>query len=203
MSELFDLCRKYDCVKTRDKYVYSWDYANIVYPRYLDPIRNQPITILEIGIHRGGFLRALRDYCPRATIIGLDYDLAMWNDEIKENGPNNDRIIVYQGDQADTAKLKDIAKLHGPFHFIIDDACHRFQPQLTSLETLWPHLQGGGYYFIEDVFKTRGSDAQMFEYVQDTFLTRRNFCVKFEEKLCDKESITFHNSIICIEKRLK
>ena len=42
------------------------------YERILGPLRDEPITILEIGVSDGASLRMWADYFTRATIVGVD-----------------------------------------------------------------------------------------------------------------------------------
>ena len=44
------------------------------YEKYLDPIRNNELLILEIGLCDGKSLRTWYEYLPNSTIIGLDLD---------------------------------------------------------------------------------------------------------------------------------
>lgn len=197
--ELYDLNVKYDAVKVRRKYPYSHTYVKDIYPRYLDPRRNEPLTILEIGIAWGGALQAFRDYLPNAHIIG--YDIVFQNMKII----NPDRITLVQGSQDDPVKLAQLAKEHGPFDFIIDDACHQFEPQLVSLNTLWPHIKPGGAYFIEDVFTLSGkrgnSSSQIFHHIKENWLTESRFALKsYKDHNLNNSCISFYPTLIVIEK---
>ena len=43
-----------------------------LYQSYLDHLRDQPFTLLEIGVYFGKSLKAFATYFPRANIIGVD-----------------------------------------------------------------------------------------------------------------------------------
>jgi len=117
-----------------------------VYESLFAPLREQPVRLLEVGVHRGGSLLLWRDYFPLGQIVGLDIDAIEVPDE-------SGRIRVYQGGQQDTALLDRIGRENAPegFDIVIDDASH-----VASLSkvTFWHlferHLKPGGVYIIED-----------------------------------------------------
>lgn len=119
------------------------------YERYLAPLRDRPVTILEIGVggHHvapgGESLRMWRDFFPRAMIYGLDlYD----KHDVEEQ-----RIRVFQGDQSDERFLADVVARTGPIDLVIDDGSHVNEHVITAFRFLFPHLTDGGLYFIEDL----------------------------------------------------
>ena len=120
------------------------------YETYLAGLRDQPITLLEIGIgggpdpsSGGASLRTWRDYFPHARIAGLD---------IHDKSPHaQDRVQVFQGDQSNAASLRAVAERLGELDVVIDDGSH-FSAHITlTFETLFPALKKGGLYFVEDV----------------------------------------------------
>lgn len=119
------------------------------YERYLAPLRDERITVLEIGVgghhvaEGGESLRMWRDYFPRADVYGLDlYD---------KSGVQEQRIQVFQGDQGDERFLADVVARTGPPHVVIDDGSHVNADVLTAFRFLFRHLADGGLYFIEDL----------------------------------------------------
>jgi hypothetical protein len=61
-----------------------------------------------------------------------------------------DRYVVELGDQEDRTFLGRVAEDHGPFDIIIDDGGHTMRQQIVSVETLFPMLNDGGTYLVED-----------------------------------------------------
>lgn len=199
MSELFDLMKKYDSIKVRNKYPYSHFYAKTIYPRYLEARRNEALKVLEVGIAYGGALQAMRDYLPNSQIIGYDLDLEQCRIE------DSTRITLMQGSQDDRTKLRELVNAFGPFDMVIDDACHLFNPQRVSLEELWPAVKPGGLYFIEDVFTLAGkrgnASSQIFHHLKETWLTEDKFAKKnFIDFNKDVAAMTFYPTLIVIEK---
>jgi len=117
-----------------------------LYDPILAPWIDKEITLLEVGVHRGGSLKLWRDYFPRAIIVGIDLKLP-------ERFVPGERIQVFEGNQADERFLSEVANKTAPdgFDIIIDDASHI--GELTKV-TFWHlfqhHLKPGGLYAIED-----------------------------------------------------
>jgi hypothetical protein len=107
-------------------------------------LRSEPVTMLELGVDRGGSLRFWSDFfdAPGTTIVGID--LQPPSIAFAQN------VHVYRCNQADKQALHRIAESHGPFDLIIDDASHRTKETKVSFSALWPHLTVGGTYVIED-----------------------------------------------------
>jgi len=116
------------------------------YARLLEPLRDQPIRMPEMGVFRGGSLSMWSEYFPHGTIVGLDLS------------PNPlsrmpDRTHFVQGSQDDTALLDRIGDEFAPdgFDIVIDDAAHIGTVARTSFLNLFPHhLKPGGLYVLED-----------------------------------------------------
>ncbi|MEP7100660.1 MAG: class I SAM-dependent methyltransferase [Burkholderiales bacterium] len=119
------------------------------YAGHFARFRDRQINILEIGIggyesHGGGeSLRTWQRYFPRATVHGLDI--------FDKKRHEASRIRIYQGDQGDKEALRKLAKSIGPIHIIIDDGSHMNQHVHASFEALFPLLENGGVYVIEDM----------------------------------------------------
>jgi len=129
---------------------YDTDKVPNLYLDHYDPVLlpyvEQEITLLEIGIHRGGSLLLWRDYFPRGKIIGIDLQVPLdWTAV--------DRIQIFQGHQQDIAFLSRVARETAPdgFDIIIDDASHIANLTRVSFWHLFDnHLKSGGVYAIED-----------------------------------------------------
>jgi 23S rRNA U2552 (ribose-2'-O)-methylase RlmE/FtsJ len=112
------------------------------------PVRRFDVrAVLELGIFRGGSLRAWRDFFPNAEIIGYDIDPGT----MIRGEP---RITTYCGDVRSTDGLREVAALH-KYDLIVDDASHRPIDQFHALQMLWNSLVTGGFYVIEDLDMNR------------------------------------------------
>jgi len=115
-----------------------------VYAAAFEPLRNNDVHLLEIGVADGDSVQRWLDWFPNGEIAGLDL-----------NPPNLelDRLRLYRGSQDDTVLLDRIAGECAPggFDIIIDDASHVGWLTAASFWHLFPnHLKPGGIYVIED-----------------------------------------------------
>ena len=125
-----------------DKGPHGHDYMPI-YQEILAPRRREPITLLEIGVGGGGSLGMWRHYLPAAVIIGVDIDLAK-----ARKWPGT---YLYEGDGTESGLLRRIVREHGAPDVVIDDGSHVGRDIRTSFEALFPMLNRGGWYVIEDL----------------------------------------------------
>jgi hypothetical protein len=130
-----------------------WGYTP-AYVRHLEYRRHEVKNVLEIGICGfrdipnnvvGASLFAWRDFFPNATIYGLDNDSRfVFNDQ--------DRIRTLCCDAYNSVQLHEAMEQFGvKFDFICDDAVHDPDPQIHLLHDLWPYLNVGGVYAIEEM----------------------------------------------------
>lgn len=123
-----------------------------VYESYLAPYRDKNISLIECGVggyeypDRGGeSLNMWHEYFPYAKIVGIDiYE--------KENIIKN-RIEFWQGSQTDKHLLQTIIEREkGAYKRIfIDDASHINNLTIETFKIVFPLLQRGDIYFVEDV----------------------------------------------------
>jgi len=140
MSVLEELSQRY----STDKSHHAHYLEN--YEAWLSPLRDSPISLLELGIRDGGSLQVWRDYFPKGQIAGLDILPTSVDDA-------SGRIHVFQGEQQDKNVLDEIAQSVAPdgFDVIIDDCSHIARFTRQSFQHLFEHrLKPGGFYIIED-----------------------------------------------------
>ena len=142
---------------------YGSDKANkhkyhIIYGKLLTP-QEKVSDILEIGLGTnnknmvsnmgmegkpGASLRAFRDFCPNAEIIGADID--------KRILFNENRINTFHVDQTCNRSLNNLKnKLNNKFDLIIDDGLHSPDANINTLRTATKLIKKGGYIVIEDI----------------------------------------------------
>ena len=154
--ELDRLANKYGSDK--GSLCYNRHFYTRIYEHYLQPLKHERFTLLEIGLLRrdiqarraeGPFddapsLRMWADYFPEAEVHGFD---------LKDfSSVEHGRIIVTRGDQSDrTALAAAVAKNAYPLRVIIDDGSHASHHQQIAFGFLFRHLAPGGLYFVEDL----------------------------------------------------
>jgi hypothetical protein len=146
LLECFD---KHGCDKGSGRHRYDRFYEPI-----FEPIRNEPIRLLEIGIFRGASIAAWLDYFPNAQIIGVDNFSRVPPVQILVL--NNPRVSYWACDS--TALAPQIDKVD----IVIDDGSHDPAAQHATLQHYRPLVKPRGRYFIEDI-KARpvGTEMQM------------------------------------------
>jgi len=111
------------------------------YQFFLESWVNDVFTCLELGVNKGPSLKMWNDFFPKARVVGVDI---------------NPSALKYVGDLecriGDIGDMKFLTSLQNyKPRLIIDDASHHWNHQLSAFFTLFPHLQPGGIYILEDI----------------------------------------------------
>ena len=120
------------------------------YDEIFTPRRDEPLKFMEIGIcneepvndPNGGSLRMWKEYFPNADVFGVDKEPYKVITE--------DRIRVFTGLQGDKTFLATVVAQTGPLDIVVDDGSHCSTDHLASFSALWPQVNPGGWYCIED-----------------------------------------------------
>lgn len=115
-----------------------------IYERYLARFREDPIRLLELGVRAGSSLRMWKEYFPAGQIFGVDM-----NPDCRAH--EEERIEVIIASQDDSAPLLALADRVGGFDVVIDDASHINSLTVASFAILFPVVEPGGLYVIEDL----------------------------------------------------
>lgn len=127
------------------------------YFQHFQPLRNRKdLGFLEIGV--GGYendktgyansslggesLRFWKDYFPNTMIFGIDIQ--------DKSGLEEDRIVILQGSQTDEEFLRSVVRRIGSLDVVIDDGSHINSHVIQTFKFLFPLLNEGGIYVIED-----------------------------------------------------
>lgn len=120
-----------------------------VYERYMSPLRNTPIKLLEIGFGGGDSLKMWSDYFDDVEVYCMDNNLG----RISEYGyTHKDNIKIFFGDQSDRESIINAYREMGSpqFDIIIDDGSHLSHHISLTFDALFEMLKPGGVYFVED-----------------------------------------------------
>jgi 23S rRNA U2552 (ribose-2'-O)-methylase RlmE/FtsJ len=125
---------------------------DFIYESYLAPLREEPITFLEVGIFRGESIKAWLEYFPKASVHGIDLF-----DRIKPEDVEilkDKRVHWIESDSTDKNLPNLIKEQWGDIKFdvIIDDGLHTPEANEKTFLNLIEFLKSDGVYFIEDVF---------------------------------------------------
>lgn len=206
-STLFFEHRGRPCIK--------WHHYFPIYDQLFGPWRaesrpepTRPVRFLEIGVFDGGSLEIWRKFFgPDAVITGIDID---------ERCADLSRpdLPIRIGDQSDPTFLANVVEEMGGVDIILDDGSHRAKDQRASFDCLFPLLDDGGVYVIEDThtsywaghqggLRRPGTAVQMAKALVDGMhkwyfhapVGRRASRAKHSI-----QSITFFDSVIAIHK---
>ena len=183
---------------------HKWAHYLHLYDHYLDRFRGTAVKMIEIGVLEGGSLDMWRRYFgPDASIVGIDIDPRCAD---RVDPPN----VVRIGSQADRAFLEGVVAEFGAPNLILDDGSHIAKHQRASFEILFPLLQDGGLYIIEDAhtsywnewdggYRRRGTAIEMAKSLVDDL---HSWCHQkgtsgANEDVC---SVHSHDSVVVIEK---
>lgn len=119
-----------------------------IYEPFFEPVRNEPINILEIGVWKGAGMAALHDYFPNANLYGIDIFTRIRPEEV--DVLKRDRVVCYEGDSTAKSSTKHFDGIE--FDFIIDDGAHWPKANLQTFINFAPLLKKTGVYFVEDVW---------------------------------------------------
>lgn len=198
-KSLIDIGKNYNTDKTVSGFVQIYEdlFANF---------RNTEKSILEIGINRGDSLRMWREYFPKARIMGAD---------IRQStlGKCGKGVETYYLDQSSRADLCAFSADKN-FVIIIDDGGHVVSHQILTFEVLWPHINSGGLYIIEDIETSYWTDSKhnyvdshptCVEYFKNMIFELNSFgqTHKTETTLYQKtvDHIRFYPNMIVIKKK--
>ena len=136
---------------------YSRFYHDIFYP-----IRNKVLNIIEIGSFYGNASAALFFYFKNSKIYGADInpDMFRYKSERIEN--------LYVNSSSISSIKNEIINRNIKFDIIIEDASHMLKDQIISLFYLFPILNKGGYFIVEELdFPETREDMRIDNHAPD------------------------------------
>lgn len=188
----------------------KWFHYFEAYDRFFSRYRNRDVSILEIGVYKGGSLQMWKNYFSgngnKVQIYGIDIDTECRQYE-------EDNIHIYTGSQEDREFLREIRKRIGHVDIVIDDGGHTMNQQIVSFEELFDMVDENGIYLCEDCH-TSYMEEYGGAYKGETF-------IEYTKDLIDKmhaqysksdkleknnysqqiKSITYYDSMVFIEKK--
>lgn len=148
--------------------IHKWHHYIPIYSEVFSFFRNKPIHVLEIGVGKGGGLKMWREYFgPEAKIYGIDID---------EKCSEYDGLYgtVRIGSQSDLTFLERVFEEMGRIDIVIDDGSHHMKDLRKSFEFLFPKIEYGGVYLIEDLHTSFWRSAGGGFYSRKNFLRQMN-----------------------------
>lgn len=218
-SRSIDALHRSKTGKVSDKWASYLTYYDALFA----PLREAPISMLEIGIQNGGSLETWASYFTQARqFIGCD--IAPRCEALRYEDP---RVSVVVGDANSAPAYQKILGLCPQFDVVIDDGSHVSTDIINSFINYFPHVKPGGLYVVEDAhclymnaygggilndysgyaFFKKLVDVVSFEFWKDTLSVQNYLRTFFDVNQTPAfildgwiESIEFRNSIITIRK---
>ena len=203
----------------------KWESYLSYYDKIFLPLKQNNISLLEIGIQNGGSLETYLEYFKNAkNIIGCDKKQKC--SLLKYSDPKINLVI---GDINSNEVYQKIQKISDSYDIIIDDGSHISTDIIISFLKYFPLLRKGGIYIIEDTHTlyskkyggglfNQNSAINFFKLLVEILnyefwkndINISNYLSTFFPRELPKfidegwiESIEFRNSIITITKSIK
>ena len=143
LKELFN---KYGCDKAKKHHYHT------VYQPEFEPLQNESINILEVGVFKGESASAWIDFFPNATVYGLDIFVRVSAEDIPIL--QHPRVKWLKGDSTHPSVSGAIQKAWPDVQFdiIIDDGLHTPEANAQTFKNLFPFVKSTGSYYVEDVW---------------------------------------------------
>ncbi|MFA5423982.1 MAG: class I SAM-dependent methyltransferase [Phycisphaerae bacterium] len=157
------------------------------YEASFSSIRHDVKLLFEIGVNRGGSVRAFAEYFPNAVIVGLEIASKYRFDD--------ERIKIEIGDATKPDFINALVEKYGRPDIVIDDGSHFSRDIRASFRLLYPHVKH--CYVIED-YGTQFYDYEKGFYINDGTPATSIIHGKINELLSRKgdcRSIHIYNSI--------
>ena len=130
--------------KKSNKKIAAHGYSKY-YEEIFEPLKNLNMNILEIGSFYGNASAAFYFYFKNAKIFGADINPDMFIYSAK-------RIEKFYVNSSSLKSIREnIVKKNIKFKIIIEDASHMLKDQIISLFYLFPLIDSGGFFIIEEL----------------------------------------------------
>jgi hypothetical protein len=140
----------------------------------------------ELGVKNGESLRMWQSLFPLGQVTGVDINTG-------SVFPQGTRKIIASQDDPELAKL-------GPFDLVVDDASHSGKLSQRTFEIMWPVVNPGGFYVVEDWFIGLGRQPNDGAYDPVMLETVQGF-LKLLTKNSDCESVTCRYGLAILRKK--
>lgn len=125
--------------------IWKFEHYFDIYQRHFERFVGKPVHVVEVGVFSGGSLEMWRSYFgPQCKLYGVDLEQAC-----KTYEDHSTKIFI--GDQSDRSFWQRFKTSVPQVDILVDDASHRPEHQIVTLEEMLPHLSPGGVYLCEDI----------------------------------------------------
>lgn len=181
VDKLTKLSNKYKCDKSDRKHGYTSKY-NL----YLKEYKDKSFNMLEFGFGLGKSVKMWLEYFSNAKMVTVDVRPIPEDSQILSY-ISSGRLKYIVSDQTNRTKILDGITKYKEFLLVIDDASHVPEDQQFTFGFMFPFVQDGGWYVIEDL-KCKRSHSNKFPQSDKTFNVLHNFIrtSEFNSPVVDK-----------------
>jgi hypothetical protein len=119
---------------------------------FFEPLREHYVNLIEAGVGGGESVKTWLEYFPAAVVYGVDivHDTNEWN---SLGPPPTSRYQFSCGNQSDSRFWNGFFGRYKntDFNIAIDDGSHFASDMKAMFTNVWPHLNSGGIYVVEDL----------------------------------------------------
>ena len=179
MNLFHSIFEKYDTDKTL---TYSQAYEES-----FTPMRDEVKLVFEVGVNRGGSVRAWKEYFPNALIVGIDIGSHTYFED-----PDN-RIKIEIGNGTSKEFMENLVRKYGRPDIVIDDGSHMSSDIKATYAIMAGHtnicyvMEDLGTQFYEFVDKNTGG---LGNYVNDSIPATKLVQSEVEQLLIKPSSIS-------------
>lgn len=180
-----------------DKSSLLHDYTGY-YERHFRDFQDQEVRLLEIGVAGGASLRMWNAWFSKGQILGIDH-----NPQVPrfEDNPQVRVEILDVAEQRD--RLVQVVSDFKP-HLVVDDGGHFASAQEAAFVAIWPLLERGGIYAVEDLCCSYRSGMGTFMPFVYALIDKINLHGKVEfaaqAPQGDVQSLHSYQSLVLVQK---
>lgn len=173
----------------------KWSSNLREYDRIFSSLRDQPISMMEIGIQNGGSLEIWSQFFRNGEkFVGCDI-----NPNCNKLKYEDSRINVVVGDASSLAISEQIKSITSKFDIIIDDGSHLSGEIVKSFARYFSYLPYGGIYVVEDLHCSYWSEFEgglFYPYSSMAFFKRLADVINQEHWGVDKSRVEILSGIL-------
>ena len=157
----------------------KWESYLSYYDLLFGPLKNDPVSMLEIGVQNGGSLETWAEYFKKGErFIGCDIDPKCG--ALQYDDP---RISIVIGDANAANTFHAIRAIKQSFDIVIDDGSHVSTDVINGFINYFPMVKPGGLYVVEDthtLYNDQFGGGILNEYGAYSFFKRLVDVVSFQ-----------------------
>lgn len=147
-----------------------------IYPLFINKFYNTEGGMIEIGVEKFASIKMWIDLFKNMHIYGFDININNYDEKYN----------IFKGDQSKESDLNNfIGIINKPIYFINDDGSHIPEHQVLTFNKLFPILEDGGIYIIEDIETSYWTKNGLYGYNTNYGYKHPNSIVEIFKNIID------------------